>query len=367
MDGIRKVALVTNIPAPYRVAVFEQLARLPGLHFKVFFFAGSEPDRNWGEAQQTYDHAFLRERVFKLGARFVHVNPDVWSQLRAFRPDVVITTGFNPTHLLAFLYARLHGAKHVAMTDGTPESEAVLSAAHRWVRRWVYRRTDAFVGASQASLRLFQAYGAPGPALFQSHLCADNARFDAEPAHAPVHDFLFCGRFVSVKNPMFAMDVAQACAHRLRRRVSLAFLGAGELEPQMRARAAELDGVDVRFLSFAQPDALPGHYKRALVFLFPTSWDPWGVVANEACASGVPVLTTVHAGSAGEIVLDGVNGAILPLEVEAWAHAACRLLQDADWYAAQSEAGRRLVRGYTFEAAAQGLHQAATYALKERA
>lgn len=366
MERRAKVALVTNIPAPYRVAVFRLLARVPGLDFKVFFFAGSEPDRNWGHTQQAYEHVFLRERVFKVGSRFVHVNPDVWSQLKAFEPDVVITTGFNPTHLLAFLYARWHRCRHVAMTDGTLESEDILSPAHRWLRRRVYARSEAFVGASQASLRLFQHYGARPEALFQSHLCADNARFDAEPDHPKVHDLLFCGRFVAVKNPMFAMDVAQACAHRLGRRVSLAFLGAGELEPEMRARAGQLDGVDVSFLGFAQPDQLPGHYKRARVFLFPTSWDPWGVVANEACVSGVPILTTAHAGSVGEIIQDGVNGAILPLDVPAWTEAACRLLSDPAWHARQAEAGRRLVQGHTFQSAADGLRLALEHVLRRK-
>jgi len=362
----RKVALVTNIPAPYRVAVFRLLARVPGMHFKVFFCAGSEPDRNWDEAQQAYEHMFLQERVFKVGIRFIHFNPDVWAQLKAFGPEVVVTTGFNPTHLLAFLYARFHGCQHVAMTDGTPDSEQNLSIVHKLLRRWVYGRSAACVGASQASLRLLAEYVPRPESLFQSHLCADNARFAAEPEHPKAYDLLFCGRFVGVKNPMFAMDVAEACARKLGRRVSLAFLGAGELEPEMRARAATLEGVDASFLGFAQTDDLPARYKRASIFLFPTLWDPWGVVANEACASGVPILCTVHAGAAGEIIQDGVNGAILPLDVEAWTQAACRLLQDPAWYAQQSEGGRRLVQGHTFEAAADGLWRAIAHALRSR-
>jgi glycosyltransferase involved in cell wall biosynthesis len=213
-------------------------------------------------------------------------------------------------------------------------------------------------------MRLLAQYGAPASALFQSHLCADNARFEREPEHPKVHDLLFCGRFVDVKNPLFAMDVASASARLLGRRVSLAFLGAGELEPQMRAHALTLSDVDVQFLGFAQPDALPGHFKRSRIFLFPTSWDPWGVVANEACVAGVPVLATAHAGAAGEIIRDGVNGAVLPLDVQAWAQAVCRLLQDEDLYRRQSEAGRQLVKGYTFEAAAKGLCDAVDHAMR---
>ena len=358
--------MVANIPAPYRVPVYQALAATPGITLKVFFFAGSEPDRNWNAVQQPYDHVFLRERVFEVAGRFIHANPDLWPMLKDFAPDVVITTGFNPSHLLGYIYARRFGARHIGMTDGTVASEAKLSFFHRLLRRWVYGHSQAFVGASHASMALLMQYGAEPGQLYQSHLCADNARFAREPEHAKEHDFLFCGRFVDIKNPMFAMDVAQASARQLGRRVSLAFLGAGELEPAMRERAAKLDGVDVRFLGFAQPAELPAHFKRSRLFLFPTSWDPWGVVANEACASGVPILATSHAGSAGEIIVDGVNGAVLPLDVQAWTQAACRLLQDPELYAQQAEAGRRLVRGYTFEAAAMGLADAVQCAMRAR-
>ncbi|MEY4764995.1 MAG: hypothetical protein RI907_1668, partial [Pseudomonadota bacterium] len=267
-----KVALVTNIPAPYRVAVFRLLARMPGIQLRVFFFAGAEPDRHWQETAQPYDHVFLRERMVSVAGRFIHFNPDLWGALQDFRPDVVVTTGFNPSHLMAYAYARWRGCAHVPMTDGTPQSESGLTGVHRFVRRWVYGRSQAFIGASQASLRLLASYGAAPGAMFQSHLCADNARFAAEPDHPKVHDLLFCGRFVPVKCPLFAMDVAQACAVRLQRRVSLGILGAGEMEGEMRAKAATLSQVDVHWLGFAQPDDLPGHFKRAKVYLFPTTF-----------------------------------------------------------------------------------------------
>ena len=132
-----RVALVTNIPAPYRVPVYGLLAAQPGLDLQLFFCSERESDRAWDLDHIRVPHVFLRERVFSWRGRFIHANADVWAALRSFRPDVVVTTGFNPTHLLAFAYARLHGARHVAMTDGTVASEAGLSVVHRWIRRHV--------------------------------------------------------------------------------------------------------------------------------------------------------------------------------------------------------------------------------------
>lgn len=360
-----KVALVTNIPAPYRVPVFERLARRSDCELHLVYCSGSEPDRDWQLPEGAYQQHYLKERFLSVRGRFIHVNPDVGAVLRRIGPDVVITTGYNPTHLLAFCFAWVRGIPHVAMTDGTVRSEATLSGVHRLLRRWVLGASRAFVGPSEGAFALFAQYGVPRNRVFRSHLCADNAAFERQPPVDKVHDLLFCGRFVPVKNPMFAMEVAHGVARQLGRRVSLAFMGSGELEAEMRAQAATLeDDVDVRFLGFAQQHELPARYGAARVFLFPTSWDPWGVVANEACAAGLPVVVTPEAGAAGELVRNGVNGVVLPLELDAWVAACATLLRDPARAAALGQQGRELVKQYSYEAAAQGLWDAVACAVK---
>jgi len=44
--GLR-LAMVTNIPAPYRVPVLNRIATLPGVTLRTFYGARSEPDRHW--------------------------------------------------------------------------------------------------------------------------------------------------------------------------------------------------------------------------------------------------------------------------------------------------------------------------------
>jgi glycosyltransferase involved in cell wall biosynthesis len=359
--------MVTNIPAPYRIPVYENLARIPGCSLTLVYCSGSEPDRAWKLPEGSFDKVFLKERFVTVQGRFIHCNPDVWGHLKVLRPDVIITTGYNPTHLLAYAYARLHGVAHVVMTDGTFKSEATLKATHRFIRRRVFAGSRAFVGASDGAFELFDSYGIDRAKVFKSHLCANNDAFEAASGAPKQYDLLFCGRMVAVKNPHFVMDVAQALAKRLGRRVSLAYVGSGDLEAAIRERAnAASDNVDVQFLGFAQQAELPARYAAARLFLFPTSWDPWGVVANEACAAGVPVLVTAEAGAAKELIQDGVNGYILPLQLEAWVDACERLLTDESLYARQAAAAKRLVQPYNYMAAAQGIWDAVRMATADQ-
>lgn len=355
-----RIAMVTNIPAPYRLPIYEHLASDPTVDLCVFFCSGREPDREWDLGAASFKQVFLQEKFVSFRGRFIHTNPDVWGALRTFRPDVVITTGFNPTHLFAYAYTRLHGIRHVAMTDGTCRSEETLSAIHRWVRRRVYAGTRAFIGASDGSFALYRSYGIEPKRIFKSHLCANNAAFFDATAVEKRFDFIFCGRFVTIKNPLFAIEVVRQVSRRLGRRASVVFVGSGELEPEMRmaaeASAAETESV---FAGFARQDELPQLYGSARILLFPTQWDPWGVVANEACAAGLPVLISPAAGSARELVRDGENGFVIPLNLETWVDAAVRLLSDSALYAAMSARSRALVQEYSFTNAAAGIAQAA--------
>jgi glycosyltransferase involved in cell wall biosynthesis len=360
----QRVALVTNIPTPYRIPVYGRLARLPGCDLRVVYCSGSEPDRAWRVEKESYRTTYLKPRFLSFGGRFVHINLDVWTALRDIQPEVIITTGFNPTHLLAFAYACWAGVPHVAMTDGTLNSEKKLGAIHRWVRRIVYGRSAAFLGPSEGAKDLYASYGVPSGSVFKSHLCADNDAFHAQPRDSDrPHDLLFCGRMAAVKNPLFVLQVAEALAQRLHRVVRVAFLGSGEMEAQVRESAAALAGrVEVVFLGFVQSKDLPIHYAQAKIFVFPTSWDPWGVVANEACAAGLPVLVTPEAGAVGDLLLDQVNAMVLPLDVQAWAEAALRLLTDELLYQRMSLAGLQRVMVYHFDAAAQGIWSAVQHA-----
>lgn len=360
-----RLAIVTNIPAPYRVPVYERIAALPGVTLRVFYAARSEPDRQWDLPPFVHDHVFLPGRMVERKGRYIHHNPAVWGALAGFAPDVVVTTGFNPVHLSAWLYTRLHRCQHVAMTDGTDRSEARLGLAHRTVRRLVFAGTRAFVVAAAGGQRLLQSYGVPASRIHRSPLCANTTvDWQAAPAATRDIDLLFSGRLVPVKNADFALRVAQGVAQRLGRRVTIALLGHGPLRAELQARAQTMAAtVDVQFAGHVAQADVPRWFLRARVFLFPTRWDPWGVVANEACLAGLPVLVSPEAGVAGELVRDGEAGRVLALDEAAWIDAAAELLSNELAYARHAAAARAAVRPYNFDNAAAGIVDAARQAL----
>src|ERR1700678_2705147 len=60
VGGVRiRVAVGTNIPAPYRVPVFNLLAKEGDIDLHVFYAARREPDRAWDLPEMSHQHSFL--------------------------------------------------------------------------------------------------------------------------------------------------------------------------------------------------------------------------------------------------------------------------------------------------------------------
>lgn len=358
-----RVVMVVNNPAPYRVPVFNAVSDNPAWDMDFVFSAAREPDRDWDFDPIRFKAHYLKERHYDVGGKFVHLNFDVWTTLAKLRPDLVFIGGFNPTNVLAYLYARLHGAAVGVLVDGTVMSENQLSRAHRLLRRFMYPYISTFAGPSEATLRLYEQYGAPANARFKTHLCANNAAFARCPTATERSDLIFCARFVAEKSPVFALQVAEGVSKVLGRTVSLLMVGSGPLDDELRKEAANYPSVKVEFPGFAKQAELPALYARAKVLMFPTVGDAWGVVANEACAAGLPVVVTPMAGVAGELVIDGQNGYVRPLDIAAWVTVLAGLLSDEALYQRMSARSRELVAEYTYENAAKGLAAAISHGL----
>lgn len=360
-----KVALVTNIPAPYRVPTWNLVGEQLGMDFLVIFCSRTEPNRKWETVPMTFQHVFLRDNVRTKsdGTTFVHNNPDVWKQLRKFDPDVVITGGFNPTMLYAYLYTRIFRKKHIAVSDAWKMSEQHLSFAHKLIRKFVYRGTSAFLPCSLKGKEHYQEYGAKVESIFISHYSIDTTRFVGIKSFSErTYDLLFAGQLVARKNPQFFVNLAV----KLRARVSnlrILLLGDGPLKNQILDQLTK-HHIEFSFPGHASQADLPDYYSDSKIFIFPTEYDAWGVVAQEALASGTPVIVTNNAGCADELVIDGINGHVTPLnESEKWVQVCSQLLNDPEHWQSFSEEGKSAARKISAARSAEAIIEACSFAI----
>ena len=204
---------------------------------------------------------------------------------------------------------------------------------------------------------------------FLSHLVADNDYFHQRlSGQQPERrfDIMFSGRLVKVKNPVFFAEVCAGIKARIGKcRVLIIGGGDTELTAQMKA-VFEQHGVSAEFAGFIPHADLPNYYAQSRLLLMPTSGDCWGVVLNEAMVAGTPVITTEWTAAAGELVLHGRNGYVLPLDVEEWVSAASELLSSDSKWKAFSNCARETVETFNYDRAADGIQNALEYLADNR-
>ena len=94
---------------------------------------------------------------------------------------------------------------------------------------------------------------------------------------------------------------------------SLVIVGGGEEENQYRQYIADHNLKNVQLVGFKQKEEIFEYYKAADLFVLPTREDIWGLVINEAMACGLPVISTNMCLGAVELIENGINGYIVPV------------------------------------------------------
>ena len=109
----------------------------------------------------------------------------------------------------------------------------------------------------------------------------------------------------------------------------LVIAGRGPQGPELQRLVAELGlGDRVWFSGYVSDDLRDRIYRRANVAVFPSLYEPFGIVALEAMASGTPVVVS-DVGGLAEIVVDGETGLkVNPLNEANLASALIRVLSD---------------------------------------
>jgi UDP-glucose:(heptosyl)LPS alpha-1,3-glucosyltransferase len=132
------------------------------------------------------------------------------------------------------------------------------------------------------------------------------------------------------------------------------FLLASSSDTRADQALAEALGVSdrVTFVPFTR--SVERYFAAADLFVFPTLWEPYGMVISEAMASGVPVITSKTAGAA-ELITHGRDGWLTdePWDVAAVTAGLRELAADNARRLAMGAAARLTIEAYSWDVAAQ--------------
>jgi glycogen(starch) synthase len=153
---------------------------------------------------------------------------------------------------------------------------------------------------------------------------------------------LYVGRMVYEKGPQVLLEAATRLANRTD--VKFIFVGEGPIKPQLLVRAREAGlGNKTFFTGFIEDKELKLLYQLADVIVFPSLYEPFGIVALEGLASKKPVIAS-NVGGFSEIIKHGETGILVPPNnPDSLASAILKLVVSPDYCRNIGDNGRRIV------------------------
>jgi glycosyltransferase involved in cell wall biosynthesis len=343
------LGILTTHPIQYQIPIWKGLAARGNIPFKVFYMSDqglkARFDPGFGKSLSwdidllgNYDNEFLdtyrgttSNSFWRLRLRrgFGHV-------LQQIGADVLWIQGWQvAAYWQAVFEARRVAAEVWLRGETNPRSNAgrIGQQFKRLLLRQLLCRVDRFLYIGNANRQFYLEQGVASGQLVAAPYCVDNARFAA--AAAVVHAkrdrirqewaippeafcFLFAGKFLNRKRPFDLIEAARRFQYLSQgRQIHLLWVGTGELGDGLRRAcnvcfdAERKERVDRRrcgepnasFVGFLNQSEISRAYVAADCLVLPSdATETWGLVVNEAMASGLPCIVSDGCGCVEDLI-----------------------------------------------------------------
>jgi glycosyltransferase involved in cell wall biosynthesis len=241
------------------------------------------------------------------------IAPGIVKALREFGPDIVFSVNLGLWTLTSIVL----GYPTIIYWEGTTHTERTVGTARLWLRRWITRRSVAFVvNGKQSREYVANVLGMRSDLIFEGGLGPDVPPSETVQS-LQAHDdndrprFLFVGRLIPRKGVSHLLRASRILLDRgySTSAFDVTIVGDGGERSNLEnlSRQLGLDAV-VRFMGDVGTHEVWKYYAASDVFVLPTLQDNWPLVVPEAMSLGKAILLSTYAGSAPDLVYVEENG-----------------------------------------------------------
>jgi 1,2-diacylglycerol 3-alpha-glucosyltransferase len=318
-----KLAIIFDNFGPYHLARVNALSSKCDVHAIELFETST--DYAW-KTVKTSD--FKLQTVYSMGVPNEATYSELCDMLDAIKPQIVFVPGWSSGGALAsLLWALSAGVPAIVMSE-SQENDAPRFWSVELIKRWILSQFSGAIVGGSPHREYAEKLGMEPERIFDGYDTVDNSyfRYGAEEARRksetirselglPRPFFLASARFVEKKNLPMLLRAYSGYRKRFLEHSSegsvwdLVLLGDGlgraELQDILKRESLEKF---VHLAGFRQYQELPNFFGLAECFVHCSKIEQWGLVVNEAMASGLPVLVSRNCGCARDLVEEEVNG-----------------------------------------------------------
>jgi 1,2-diacylglycerol 3-alpha-glucosyltransferase len=314
-----RVAVIFENIGPYHAARLNSLSKL--CHLTVIELRSKSQDYSWS-AVSNVEFNRISLGVGTEGALSLEKSLD------DAQPDVLFVPGWGTRDaIMALLWADTSGVPVIIMSD-SQHHDSPRNFIQEWMKSRLIQHVSGCLVAGQSHAQYCERLGLRHVPLRFGYDVVDNDYFFERAQSArdnkcalrahhglPSRYILTCARFIDKKNLFRLVDGFEIAITNLKKinktdgYPHLVILGEGylfeKLEQYIRIKSLDKN---IIIYDFQQYSVLPDFYALAESFILASTSEQWGLVVNEAMASGLPILVSNVCGSGKELVSNDING-----------------------------------------------------------
>ena len=376
-----KVAMIYNMPSPYRIPLFNELAKNPNIDLCVYFETGREKNREWKvEHSDLFKYKILSGISLNFARDvYYNINPMIIKELIFNKYDVIITAGYGSfSTQIAFFIAKFLKIPFILGSGSTINEPRKIRSITLPLAKLIVKYADAYVAYGTNAKKYLMHLGAPERDIFISYNTVDTDFFKdkclkcGNRKNVIKKEFeiieenliLYIGQFVERKGIKYLLEAHKKLCDK--HNLGLLLIGNGPQKDELveLCRRENIDGV--YFIDFVQKDALPQYYAIADVFVLPSTEEVWGLVINEAMACGLPVISTDKVGASIDLIKHGVNGCVIPAsDVDRLYESLAIILGDSKLKYSMGRASEEIIKDFTVSNGAKRFVRAIDFVCKQ--
>lgn len=231
---------------------------------------------------------------------------DIESMTKDFMPDAVLVSGWaDKGYVEICRKLKSHGIPIISGCDSQWTGSLRQRMAGMFAPWYVQKFIDVLWVSGERQRQLAEKLGYSGERCWDGYYACDWDAFaypkDVKGVAHTTPKLLYVGRYAPEKGLETLAAAYQMYCKEVTDPWPLICAGAGPLRDLLLEAGAEDRG-------FVQPAKLPALMREADAFVLPSQFEPWGVVAQEAAASHLPLILSSACGAGVHLLRPYFNG-----------------------------------------------------------
>ena len=328
----KKIAIVTTHPIQYQSPLFKEASLLNKFKTDVYFaskhgYQSKYIDKdfkkkfNWNiNLLSGYNYFFSIKNDRNINSFFLSFK-NLNNTLFKTKYDAILLFGWNNIlYLKAFFLAKLHKIPIILRveTNSSQKINYFKKIIKYFVLNIFFKYINYFLYIGSLNKKFYLNLGVNNKRLYPAPYSVDNNFFlNKEKINISINKkfkkktILFVGKLIERKNVEEFLNLAKLFKND--HRFNFLVVGDGHQNKLCNEFIINKKLPNVKIVGFKNQQELKVIYQKSFLLIVPSKYETWGLVINEAMASGLPVICSKNCSSSRDLIINGKTGYVYNL------------------------------------------------------